>query len=74
MIIPREILDTLNLRVGDFVAFAKQANGVLIKPKRAVDRDDVLTPAEAKRLRRSLAQTRAGKTRPWSEIKHELDL
>jgi len=33
-------------------------------PKRVVDPDDVLTPAEAKRLRRSLKQTRQGKARP----------
>ncbi|MGB7762503.1 MAG: hypothetical protein WBL61_21895 [Bryobacteraceae bacterium] len=47
-------------------------NGVLLKPRRLVDPDDVLTPAEAKRLRQSLKQTRQGKTRPWSEIKDEL--
>ena len=74
VVIPREMLETLKLHEGDFVAFTKQQNGVLIKPKRVVDPDDVLTPAEAKRLRRSLKQTREGKTRPWSQIKNELGL
>ena len=48
VVIPREILESLKLREGDFVAFSRQANGVLVKPKRLVDPDDVLTPAEAK--------------------------
>jgi len=38
--------------------------GVLAKPRRLVNPDDVLTPAEAKRLRQSLKQTRQVKTRP----------
>jgi AbrB family looped-hinge helix DNA binding protein len=74
VVIPRDILQTLKLREGDFVAFSKQANGVLIKPKRVVDPDDVLTPAEAKKLRRSLKQARQGKTLPWSQVKHDLGL
>jgi AbrB family looped-hinge helix DNA binding protein len=74
VVIPRDILQTLKLREGDFVAFSKQANGVLIKPKRVVDPGDVLTPAEAKKLRRSLKQARQGKTLPWSQVKHDLGL
>jgi len=74
VVIPRDILQTLKLREGDFVAFSKQANGVLIKPKRVVDLDNVLTPAEAKKLRRSLKQARQGKTLPWSQVKHDLGL
>ena len=74
VVIPRQLLETLNIHEGDFVAFSKQANGVLIKPKRVVDPDDVLTPAEAKKLRRSLKQARQGKTLPWSQVKHDLGL
>ena len=74
VVLPREMLETLKLREGDFVAFTKQQNGVLIKPKRLVDPDDVLTPEQARRLRRSLKQTREAKTRPWPQIKHELGL
>jgi hypothetical protein len=62
------------MREGDYVGFAKHGNGVLVKPRRIVDPDDVLTPAEAKRLRQSLKQTRQGRTRPWADIKHELGL
>lgn len=74
VVIPREIFEELHMREGDFVAFARKGNGVLVKPKRLVDPDDVLTPDEVKRLRRSLKQTRQGKTRPWAQIKHELGL
>jgi len=67
VVIPRDILETLKIQEGDFVAFSKQANGVLIKPKRVVDPDDVLTPAEAKKVRHALRQVRQGKTKPFGQ-------
>ena len=73
VVIPREMLETLNLQEWDSVA-AEQKNGVLIKPRRVVDPDDTLSPEEAKELRHALKQVRAGKTRPWSEIKHAMGL
>jgi hypothetical protein len=42
--------------------------------RRQIYADDVLNPAEAKRLRHSLKQSDQGKTRPWAEIKRELGL
>ncbi len=54
------------------MAFSKQPNGVLIKPKRVVDPDDVLTPAEAKKIRHALKQVRQGKTEPLAQIKREV--
>jgi bifunctional DNA-binding transcriptional regulator/antitoxin component of YhaV-PrlF toxin-antitoxin module len=72
VVIPREILETLKLEVGDFVAFAEQKNGVLIKPKRKVDPDDTLSPAEAKSVRRGEAQLRRGESKPWRVVKHAL--
>ncbi len=74
VVIPREITEALHIQEGDFVAFAKQGNGVLIKPQRVVHPDDVLTPAEAKKVRHATKQIKAGKTRPWAEIKDELGL
>ena len=74
VVIPREMLETLKLQEGDLVAFSKRADGVLIKPKRAVDPDDVLTASQAKRLRESLKQMRQGKTKPWTQITHEMGL
>ena len=50
--VPRDILETLKLRAGDFVEFAEQGNGLLMTPKRKVVADDTLTPAEATIVRR----------------------
>ena len=72
VVIPREILETLNLRAGDFVAFTEQKNGVLIKAKRTVDPDATLTPAEAKIVRRGEAQLKRGDSKPWRAVKHAL--
>jgi len=47
---------------------------VALSGGRVVDHDNVLTPAEAERLRESLEQTRQGNTRPWAEIKPGLGL
>jgi AbrB family looped-hinge helix DNA binding protein len=72
VVIPREILESLRLREGDFVAFSRQANGVLVKPKRLVDPDDVLTPAQAKKVRRGMEQIKQGRFKLWRDVKHEL--
>jgi len=72
VVIPREMLETLNIREGDFVAFAEQKNGVLIKAKRLVDSDDTLTPAEAEVVRRGEAQLKRGQSKSWRAIKHAL--
>ena len=72
VVIPREILETLKLQAGDLVAFAEQKNGVLIKPKRAVDQGDTLSPEEAKIVRRGEAQLKRGKSKPWRVVKHAL--
>ena len=72
VVIPRDMLETLQLREGDFVAFSRHANGVLIKPKRLVDPDDVLTPAEAKKVRHGMKQIKEGRFKLWGDVKHEL--
>ena len=72
VVIPRDILESLKLREGDFVAFSRQASGVLVKPKRLVDPDDVLTPAEAKKVRHGMEQIKAGRFKLWRDVKREL--
>ena len=72
VVIPQDILETLKLQTGDFVAFAKQKNGVLIAPNRAVDLDDTLTAAEAKIVRRGEAQLKRGESKSWRDVKHAL--
>jgi antitoxin component of MazEF toxin-antitoxin module len=73
VVIPSDILETLKIRKGDLVAITKQQNGVLIKkPKRVVNPDDTLTPAEAKIVRRGEAQHKRGESKPWRIVKHAL--
>jgi hypothetical protein len=40
--------------------------------KRKVDLDDTLTPAEAKLVRRGMAQLKRGESKSWSDVKREL--
>ncbi len=55
------------------MAITKQQNGVLIKKrKRVVDPDDILTPGEAKIVRRGEAQLKRGELKPWRVVKHAL--
>jgi AbrB family looped-hinge helix DNA binding protein len=72
VVIPREFLETLNLHEGDLVALTRRTNGVLIKPKRLVDDDTILTPDEAKMVRRGMRQIKEGRFRLWRDIKREL--
>jgi bifunctional DNA-binding transcriptional regulator/antitoxin component of YhaV-PrlF toxin-antitoxin module len=74
VVIPREMVETLKLQAGDLVAFARHKNGVLIKPRRKLDREDTLTPAEAKLVRRGEAQLKRGERKPWRAVKHALSL
>lgn len=73
VVIPREIFETLKIQEGDLVAITKQQNGVLIKKtKRVVNPDDILTPTEAKIVRRGEAQLKRGDSKPWRVVKHAL--
>ena len=73
VVIPREMLETLNIQAGDFVAFAEQKNGVLIKPRRVVDPDDVLTPEESTLVKKAERETCEGKFVTLAEHRHDLD-
>jgi AbrB family looped-hinge helix DNA binding protein len=46
VVIPKEICDELGLQEGDFVEVTSTAGKVVIKPKKLIDADDVLTPAQ----------------------------
>lgn len=43
-----------------------------MQPKRLVDVDVVLTKSEAAKVRQGEAQLRAGRSKPWRTVKHEL--
>jgi len=73
VVIPREMLETLNIQEGDFVAFAQQQNGVLIKPRRVVDPDDVLAPEESALVKKAEREMREGKFVTLAQLRHDLD-
>lgn len=73
VVIPREMLETLNIHEGDFVAFTQKQNGVLIKPRRVVDPDDVLTPEESALVKKADREMREGKFVTLAQLRHDLD-
>jgi AbrB family looped-hinge helix DNA binding protein len=46
VVIPKEICDELGLREGDFVEVTREESVVILKPKKLVDVDEVLTPQQ----------------------------
>jgi hypothetical protein len=49
------------MREGDFVAFARKDNGVLVKPKRMDNPDDVLNPEESALVKKAEREIRQGR-------------
>jgi len=72
VVIPRAILEPLSIRQGDFVAITRKPNGVLIRAKRLVADDVVLSPDEAKLVRRGEKQLKRGDSTPWAVVKNAL--
>jgi hypothetical protein len=54
------------------MAHTKPGDGLLIKPQRAIDSDDLLTPEEAEIVLRGEAQLKRGESKPWRAVKHDL--
>jgi len=71
-VIPRAILENLNLREGDFVAVAQRGDSVVIKRKNLVDPDDVLTPAEGAIVKKAEGEMKQGKYVTLAQLHHEL--
>lgn len=74
VVIPKDICDALGLNIGDYVEVNRVKGTVVIKPKKLVDADDMLTPEEESVVAEGEAELRQGRSRPWSQIKHELGL
>jgi AbrB family looped-hinge helix DNA binding protein len=74
VVIPKEICDELGLQEGDFVEVTSTEGQVIIKPKKLVDADDVLTPEEEKVVRKGEAQLKKGEHVAWDDVKKRLNL
>ena len=73
VVIPRNLYEDLDLREGDFVVFARRPDGVLIKSKKAVDPDDVLSKEESARVKKAEREMGQGKYVTLAELRHDLD-
>jgi AbrB family looped-hinge helix DNA binding protein len=74
VVIPKEICEELGLHEGDFVEVTSTEGLVIIKPKKVVDADDVLTPEEAKLVRKGEAQLKKVEHVAWDDVKKQLSL
>jgi AbrB family looped-hinge helix DNA binding protein len=73
VVIPKEIFDALELKIGDFVEVTQVKRTVVIKPKKLVDAEDVLTPEEERAVRKGEAQLRRGDYVTLEDLDHDLD-
>ena len=73
VVIPKEIFDALGLHTGDFVEVTQVKRTVVIKPKKLVDAEDVLTPEEERAVRKGEAQLRRGQYVTLEDLEHDLD-
>ena len=72
VVIPKAVFDALQLQEGDFLEMSIEHARLAIRPKRLVDVGDVLTRSEGAKVRRGEAQLKAGRSKPWRAVKHEL--
>lgn len=56
VVIPKEIFEALGLQTGDFVEVKQVKGTVVIKPKKLVDADEILTPAQKAEIDARLAE------------------
>jgi len=73
VVIPKRVCEAIGLQEGDFVEVQRAEGAVLIKPKKLVDADDLLTPEEEALVRRGEVQLRRGEYVTLEQLRHELD-
>jgi len=76
VVIPKDICEALGLQQGDFVEVVRDSkNGtVIIKPKKLVDPDDILTSREEAIVRKAEQEIKRGEVVDWEDVKTELNL
>ncbi len=76
VVIPKDICEALDLQQGDFVEVTRDPeNGtVVIKPKKLVDPDDILTSGEEALVRKAEQEIKRGEVVDWEDVKTELNL
>ncbi len=74
VVISKELCDAYGIVEGEFVEVLGTSAGVLIKAKKLVDLDDVLTPEEEKIVRKAERQAKRGQVKSWQKVKNDLGL
>ena len=72
VVIPKGLCEEIGIREGDFLEVTSNKGTVVIKPKKLVDADDVLTPEEEAMVRRGLEQIRKGQYVTLEELEDDL--
>jgi AbrB family looped-hinge helix DNA binding protein len=72
VVIPKEIWDSLDLVVGDFVEVEQVKGSIALKPKKLVDADDMLTPEEEALVRRGEEELRTGEYVTLKQLEHDM--
>jgi len=72
VVIPKRFCEDLGLREGDFVEVQSRNGAVVIRPKRLVDPDDLLTHSDAQAVLRGEAELRRGDYVTLTQIRHDM--
>ena len=67
--IPKIIFDETGLQEGDFVEVTRNRDCIVIRAKKLVDPDDILTPEEEALVRRGEAQLERGESVLWEGLR-----
>lgn len=74
VVIPKDLCDELGLQQGDFVEVKGSKGAVIIRPKKLVDPDDILSPEEEALVRKGEEQLKRGKSVSWDDVKSRLKI
>ena len=72
VVIPKAIWEDLALRIGDYVEVELVERTVVIKPKKLVDAEEVLTTEEEDMVRRGEEEIRRGEYITLEKFEHEM--
>jgi len=72
VVIPKSLCEEMGIREGDFLEVTSRKGAVIIKPKKLVDADDVLTPEEEAMVRKGMEQIRKGQLVTLEELEDAL--
>jgi len=73
VVIPKRFCDDLGLQEGDFVEVRRAQGTLVIKPKRLVDADDILSTHEERVVRKGESELTRGEYVTLPKLHHDLE-